>query len=271
MVDMSRPNTATSVVDVTDADFEQVVIEGSMQRPVVVDMWATWCAPCRTLGPILERVAGEREGAFLLAKLDVDANAVGNALLQAVQSQGIPTVVAFSGGQPVNMFIGAYPEPEVNRFIDSILPSQADVEADEALAEEVAGDLESAEAGYRDALAKDPESKEAAVGLARILVGRGETDDATALVEPLLPDPDAERVMATVRVQHWASLAGEDAITQAKLAAASGRWREALEGLLAAFDDDPAAARESMVDVFSTLGDDPLVGEYRPKLAARLF
>ena len=242
-----------------------------MQRPVVVDMWATWCAPCRTLGPILERVAGEREGAFLLAKLDVDANAVGNALLQAVQSQGIPTVVAFSGGQPVNMFIGAYPEPEVNRFIDSILPSQADVEADEALAEEVAGDLESAEAGYRDALAKDPESKEAAVGLARILVGRGETDDATALVEPLLPDPDAERVMATVRVHDWASLAGEDAITQAKLAAASGRWREALEGLLAAFDDDPAAARESMVDVFSTLGDDPLVGEYRPKLAARLF
>ncbi len=271
MVDMSRPNTVTSVVDVTDADFEQVVIEGSMLRPVVVDMWATWCAPCRTLGPILEKVAGEREGAFLLAKLDVDANAVGNALLQAVQSQGIPTVVAFSGGQPVNMFIGAYPEPEVNRFIDSILPSQADVEADEALAEEVAGDLESAEAGYRDALAKDPESKEAAVGLARILVGRGETDDATALVEPLLPDPDAERVMATVRVLDWASLAGEDAITQAKLAAASGRWREALEGLLAAFDDDPAAARESMVDVFSTLGDDPLVGEYRPKLAARLF
>ncbi len=81
-------------------------------------MWASWCAPCRTLGPTLEKVAAERDGAFLLAKLDVDANAVGNALLKAVQSQGIPTVVAFSGGQPVNMFIGAYPEQEVNRFID---------------------------------------------------------------------------------------------------------------------------------------------------------
>lgn len=271
MVDMSRPSTTTTVVDVTDADFEQVVIEGSMQRPVVVDMWASWCAPCRTLGPILEKVAAERQGAFLLAKLDVDANAVGNALLQAVQSQGIPTVVAFGGGQPVNMFIGAYPEPEVNRFIDSILPSEADVEADEALAEEVAGDLESAEAGYRDALAKDPDNREAAVGLARILVGRGQSEEARALVEPLLPDRDAERVMATVRVHDWASLAGEDAITRARAAAASGRWRDALEGLLAAFDDDPATARESMVDIFATLGDDPLVGEYRPKLAARLF
>lgn len=271
MVDMSRPSTTTTVVDVTDADFEQVVIEGSMQRPVVVDMWASWCAPCRTLGPILEKVAGERQGAFLLAKLDVDANAVGNALLQAVQSQGIPTVVAFSGGQPVNMFIGAYPEPEVNRFIDSILPSEAEVEVDEALAEEVAGDLESAEAGYRDALEKDPENREAVVGLARILVSRGEFDEAKALVEPLVPDPDAERVLAAVRVHAWGSLSGDDAITRARVAAASGRWREALDGLLAGFDEDPALARESMVDVFATLDDDPLVGEYRPKLAARLF
>ena len=77
--------------------------------------------------------------------------------------------------------------------------------------------------------------------------------------------------MATVRVHDWASLAGEDAISRARAAAASGRWRDALEGLLAAFDDDPATARESMVDIFATLGDDPLVGEYRPKLAARLF
>ena len=79
------------VVDVTDADFEQIVVEGSRERPVVVDLWASWCGPCRTLGPILEKVAEERGGAFLLAKLDIDANQVGQALLQAVQSQGIPT------------------------------------------------------------------------------------------------------------------------------------------------------------------------------------
>ncbi|HVF08968.1 MAG TPA: tetratricopeptide repeat protein [Actinomycetota bacterium] len=259
------------VVDVTDADFEQVVIQGSMQRPVVVDMWASWCAPCRTLGPILEKVAGERAGGFLLAKLDVDANAVGNALLQAVQSQGIPTVVAFSGGQPVNMFIGAYPEQEVNRYIDEILPTEAQVEVEEALAVEASGDVASAEEAFREALAKEPENKEAAIGLARIALGRGEVGEASALVQPLLPDAEAETVMSAVRVSEWAGIEGDDPLTRAKRAAADRRWREALDGMLAAFDVDPAAARESMVDVFATLGDDPLVAEFRPKLAARLF
>ena len=99
--------TAPNVVEVTDANFEQLVIEGSKSRPVVVDLWAAWCGPCRTLGPILEKVAHERDGAFLLAKLDVDANQVGNALLQAVRSQGIPTVVAFRDGEPVRRVLGA--------------------------------------------------------------------------------------------------------------------------------------------------------------------
>ncbi|MEX1263573.1 MAG: tetratricopeptide repeat protein [Actinomycetota bacterium] len=263
--------TMQHVVDVTDADFEQVVIQGSMQRPVVVDMWASWCAPCRTLGPTLEKVAIERGGDFLLAKLDVDANAVGNALLQAVQSQGIPTVVAFSGGKPVDMFIGALPEQEVNRFIDSVVPTEAQVEVEDALAIEATGDLASAEAGFREALEKDHENKEAAVGLARILVGRDEVGEASALVEPLLPDPEAELVMSAVRVSGWASLGGDDRLTQARKVAADRRWREALDGMLAAFDEDPAGARESMVDVFATLGDDPIVAEFRPKLAARLF
>ena len=272
MVDLGGPSAPTRhVVDVTDADFERVVIEGSAQRPVVVDMWASWCAPCRTLGPTLEKVAAERDGAFLLAKLDVDANAVGNALLQAVQSQGIPTVVAFSGGQPVNMFIGAYPEPEVNRFIDELLPGQAESEAEEEAAVEATGDPGLAEDGYRDALAREPENRDAAIGLARIVVERGEVDEARALVEPYLPDPDAERVMSTVRVLGWGSLAGDDPLSAARKAAAGGRWREALDGLLAAFDDDPNEARESMVDVFAALDDDPLVAEFRPKLAARLF
>jgi len=93
----------TNVVEVTDENFEQVVIEGSKERPVVVDLWASWCAPCRTLGPILEKVAEERKGGFLLAKVDVDAQGVGQALLQAVKSQGIPTVVGFREGAAVDM------------------------------------------------------------------------------------------------------------------------------------------------------------------------
>ena len=122
----------TQAIDVTDETFEQVVIEGSKTTPVVVDLWAAWCGPCRTLGPMLEKVATEREGAFTLAKIDVDAQQVGNALLQAVQSQSIPTVIAFRDGQPVSMFIGAYPEAELNRFVDSILPSEAEREPEAA-------------------------------------------------------------------------------------------------------------------------------------------
>lgn len=268
---VSSPVT-TNVVDVTDATFEQVVIEGSKERPVVVDLWASWCAPCRTLGPTLEKVAGERDGSFLLAKLDVDANSVGNALLQAVRSQGIPTVVAFRDGEPVNMFIGAYPEEEVNRFVDELLPSPAEVEAEVASDREAVGDLAAAEDGYREALATEPGNRDASVGLARILVGRGDLEEARILVEPLLPDADAEHILAQVRVAGWADLAPATPLDEAKVMAAHGRAREALDAMLSVFDADPAATREAMVDVFTSLGADDLVAtEYRPKLASRLF
>jgi putative thioredoxin len=265
-------DTMQHVVDVTDADFERVVIEGSMERPVVVDLWASWCAPCKTLGPILEKVASERAGAFLLAKLDVDANAVGNALLQAVRAQGIPTVVAFKDGQPVNMFIGAYPEDEVNRFVDTLMPSEAELVAEEAHAEEEAGDLAGAEAGYRDALEKEPGNRDAAIGLARILVERDDDDEARELVAPLLPDADAERILSAIRVKGWAGERVDGGLAAAKREAAAGRWVEALDGMLAALADDREAAREAMVDVFGVLGpEDPLVGSYRAKLAAALY
>jgi putative thioredoxin len=264
--------TTTNVVDVTDATFEQVVIEGSKERPVVVDMWAAWCGPCRTLGPILEKVADERAGAFLLAKLDVDANGVGQALLQAVRSQGIPTVVGFKDGQPVSMFIGAYPESEVNAFVDQLLPSEAEIEAAEAEAVADAGDVEAAEAGFRDALAKDPQSKDAAIGLARILVARGEIDQARPLVMQHLPDPDAEAVHATIEVREWSEQPANGTLASAKRLAAKGRWREALDGMLGSLQDDRDAARQAMVTVFAALGDDDeLVDEYRRKLTAALF
>jgi putative thioredoxin len=260
------------VVDVTDADFERVVIEGSRERPVVVDLWADWCGPCRTLGPILEQVANERGGAFLLAKLDVDANQVGQALLQAVRSQGIPTVVAFRDGQPVSMFIGAYPREEVDRFIDDLLPTEADVAAAEAQEEEEAGDLEGAERRYRDALERDPENREATIGLARILAERGDDAEARALVAPHLPDPEAERVVALLDVRSWADEPGPSTLASAKRLASAGRWREALDGMLGAIPEDRDAARQALVTAFSVLGDeDPLVPEYRRRLTSALF
>lgn len=267
-MNMANPN----VIDVTDATFEDVVIEGSKQRPVVVDMWASWCGPCRTLGPILEKVAAERHGAFLLAKLDVDANEVGNALLQAVRSQGIPTVVAFRDGAPVDMFIGAYPEAEVNRFVDELVPTEAEKEADIALDQETAGDLAAAETGYRDALEKEPGNRDASIGLARILVGRSEFETARGLVEPLVPDPDAERILAQVEMASWSSLQPANGLDGAKALAASGRIEEALESMLAVFEEDPDSVRTTMVVVFTALGvEDPVAARFRAKLAARLF
>jgi putative thioredoxin len=264
--------TMEHVVDVTDATFEEVVVEGSKERPVVIDLWAAWCGPCRTLGPILEKVAAERGGAFLLAKLDVDANQVGNALLQAVRSQGIPTVVAFRDGEPVSMFIGAYPESEVNAFIDQILPTEAEVAAEEAQAEEASGDLEGAEHRYREALEQDPENRDAAVGLARILAERGEFADARELAGRFAPDPEAERVLSIARVGEWAGLEDVGTLAPAKRLAATGRWREALDAMLGSLTDDREAATAAMRDVFAVLGDeDPLVVEYRRRLSNALF
>ena len=113
-------NANANVIEVTDATFEQVVIEGSKERPVVVDLWAIVVRSVQDARTLLEKVAAERAGAFLLAKLDVDANPM---VAQALGVQSIPTVVAFSNGEPVNGFVGAYPEEAVNQFVDLVVPS----------------------------------------------------------------------------------------------------------------------------------------------------
>jgi putative thioredoxin len=261
-----------TVVEVTDATFEQMVIEESKTRPVVVDLWAEWCGPCKSLGPILEKVAGERGGQFLLAKLDVDTNP---STAQAFGVQSIPTVVAFKDGQPVNGFVGAYPEQAVNEFVDSVLPSDAEVEVEEAKAEELAGDVEGAEQAYRDALAEDADNRDARVGLARILVQRGLVDEARELIAPVLPDPAAELVASAIRVRTWADdpaiNEGADDLAEAKRLASAEQWEAALVKMLSLVRERPDA-REAMIDVFNVLSDDdPLVLEYRRKLASALF
>jgi putative thioredoxin len=257
-----------TVVDVTDATFERMVVEESKTRPVVVDLWAEWCGPCKSLGPILEKVAGERRGQFLLAKLDVDTNP---STAQAFGVQSIPTVVAFKDGQPVNGFVGAYPEQAVNEFVDSILPSDAEVEVEEAKAEELAGDVEGAEQAYRDALAEDPDNRDARVGLARILVQRGLLDEARELIAPVLPDAPAERVASAIRVRTWADDQGTDELAEARRLASAEQWEPALAKMLSMVRERPEA-REAMIDVFNVLSDDDaLVLEYRRKLASALF
>src|SRR5207253_5807370 len=139
--------SAGAAVDVSDADFARVVLEESNHRPVVVDFWAEWCRPCRVLGPILERVAEERDGAFLLAKLDVDAN---RQTASQYRVMSIPAVWGFRDGGPVDQFIGAIPEPAVREWIDGLLPSDADVEAARAMEAEREGRPDDAERGYRE-------------------------------------------------------------------------------------------------------------------------
>lgn len=256
------------VVEATDQNFLEAVVEESTRRPVIVDLWAAWCGPCRVIGPILEKVADERKGAFLLAKLDVDANPY-TAGQFGVQS--IPTVIAFRDGRPVDGFVGAIPEAMVNQFVDKLLPTEADLEAREALEQELEGDLGDAEGRYREALASEPANREARLGLGRVLAETDREDEARQTLMPLLPDPEAERVLAVLEVSSWASISEPGTLASAKRLAAQGRHREALDGMLGALGDDPDA-RRAMLDVFAVLGEEePLVAEYRRKLASALF
>jgi putative thioredoxin len=256
------------VIDATDANFTDAVVEESKRRPVVVDLWAAWCGPCRVLGPILEKAAAGRGGQFLLAKLDVDSNPY-TAGRFGVQS--IPTVVAFKDGKPVDGFIGAIPEPMVNEFIDRLLPTDADLDATRARERELHGDLGDAESTYRAALEADETNRDARLGLGRVLAETARDEEARDVLAPILPDPEAERVLAGIDLRSWSNVEGPGTLASAKRLAAQGRYREALDGMLGAIGDDPDA-RAAMLTTFAALGDDdPLVGEYRRKLANALF
>lgn len=167
--------TTATIRDVDEASFEALVVERSREVPVVVDFWAEWCAPCRALTPALERAVGERAGRVELAKVDVDAN----PRLQATyRVQGIPAVKAFRDGAVASEFTGALPPAQVERFLDALLPSEAE-ELAAAAAE--SGD----ERALRRALELDPRERTAAGALARLLLRRGEPEEALEVVEPL--------------------------------------------------------------------------------------
>src|SRR5690242_6586466 len=150
-------------VDVTDATFQTEVVDRSKTVPVVVDLWAPWCGPCRTLGPILERVLDDTNGKVVLAKVNIDEN---QGIARAFQVQSIPLVVAMNDGTPVDAFLGAQGEPAVRDFVARLLPTEEENEVSQLIA---AGDEES----LRRALDIEPDNEDAIVGLAELMIGDG--------------------------------------------------------------------------------------------------
>lgn len=232
--------------DVTDATFERDVLDRSTQVPVVVDLWAEWCGPCKTLGPILERVVARTGGRVALAKVDIDSNP-NVAASFAVQS--IPAVFAIADKKVVDSFVGALPEQAVQAFVDGLAPVES--EADTLVA---AGD----EASLRRALELQSDHPGAVVALAEILAGRGDGDEALTLLTRIPETAESRRVAALARLGSTAAADGADVDTR-------------LQGLLERVKDDEAARRE-FVDLLEMLGpDDPRTPGYRRALASRLF
>ena len=245
------------IFDVTEQDFEAQVIERSRTMPVVVDFWAEWCGPCRQLGPILEQAITARDGKVALAKLDTDANP---AISRAFGIQGIPAVKAFKDGRVAAEFVGAQPRAQVERFLDGLVPSEADTLV-------ASGD----EASLRAALEQEPNRADALVPLARLLHARSEDDEALALLERAPGDFGGAGLKARIELER----AGTPDLADAFAALDAGDHERALELLIGALPSADGARdeiRKVVVGILDELGvEHPLARDARRRLAAALY
>ena len=242
-------------VDATDTSFENDVLVRSDSVPVIVDLWAPWCQPCKTLSPILERVVADSGGAVELVKVNVDENPV---IAQSFQVQSIPAVFAIRERRLVDQFIGAQGEAAVREFVGKLLPAAS--EADELIA---LGD----EASLRRALEIEPDRPEAVVGLAEMLVARGEPEEALSLLAKIPDVGEARRVAALARLAVAGTFVPPAGASEDQGAELEGHMDDLLDRVK---NDDEA--RQELVDLLETMDpSDPRRAKYRRALASRLF